>query len=100
MTRIIWNEKLHDRLDQALAADATIALAAHLLPCPACRAQLDALRALRATTQTLARDLKPSRDLWPAIEQEISAAKVKPVWFGSPIVWQFAASLAVFLAVA
>ncbi len=95
-----WNEKLHDHLDGSLSADDTAALKTHLAACPACRAELASLRALRAATQNLSRELKPTRNLWPQIAQEISAPAVKRVSFLPPIIWQLAASLAIIIGVA
>ena len=70
-----WHDKLHDHLDGTLSAADTPALESHLANCPACRAQLASLRALRTATQNLPRSLPPSRDLWPEIETHLNAPR-------------------------
>ncbi len=89
-----WKDKLPDLVDGMLAPAVARALETHLAACPACRAELESLRALRAATKNLARELAPSRDLWPEIEKEISAPKIERVFFSSPLLWKLAAALA------
>ena len=96
-----WNEKLHDHVDSALSPADARALEAHLTSCAACRAEFSSLRALRAATAKLPRELAPSRDLWPELEENLAAGKVAPVfgWRSSgqrpALIWKLAASLAI-----
>ena len=95
-----WNEKLHDHVDGTLAHADTAALGAHLATCPACRAQLASLRALRAAAKNLPREIPPPRDLWPEIELACRAAACRRAAPRlSPLIWKLAASIAILLAV-
>lgn len=68
-----WLERLSEYLDEELDAAARPACAQHLSSCADCRELLDDLRRLRGAACALpARP--PERDLWPAIESELTRA--------------------------
>lgn len=99
-----WNESLHDHVDGTLSASDTLALERHLAACSECRAELASLRALRAATSQLARNLAPPHNLWPEIQREISPSGGKRavparVHF-LPLLRKLAASVAILLALA
>lgn len=64
-------KRLDDYVDDTLSIAEARQVHAHLAGCPACRARLDALQALRARTAALPRELPPSRELWTEIQLEI-----------------------------
>jgi hypothetical protein len=63
--------QLHDYVDGELAPADAQALQAHVARCAACQHTLDSLRALRAATVALPRQVAPGRDLWAGIEAEL-----------------------------
>lgn len=70
-----FDAALSDFLENALDADDRAALDSHASTCDRCRALLGELSAI--TTQAAALpNLEPSRDLWPAIAQRITAPVV------------------------
>lgn len=73
------SEQLDDYVDGALPPAAARELETHLAACAGCRTQLDALRALRAATAALPRDLEPARDLWSAIAPQLESGSRPPV---------------------
>lgn len=70
-----WNEKLHDYVDGELSAAVARAVEAHVVSCAACRGALDSLRALRAATAALDREITPRRELWPEIAARLAPAR-------------------------
>ncbi|MBM3316873.1 MAG: zf-HC2 domain-containing protein [Candidatus Eisenbacteria bacterium] len=58
---------LQDYLDAALDEARALDVEAHLRECPACRDELEALRALLRAAAALPRRVEPPRDLWPEI---------------------------------
>lgn len=66
--------RLDDRLEGSLPEAERQALTAHLEACPACRAELAGLEALRDATAGLPREIRPPRDLWPAIDARLGEA--------------------------
>ena len=75
------NEHVTDHLsaylDDDLDAVARETVERHVKSCAACAAELDALRRLVAYAGTVAaRDVPPSRDLWPGIEARLTASTV------------------------
>jgi hypothetical protein len=76
-----WAARLSDHVDGELDAGERAALEAHLAGCASCRALLGDLRRLVVAARALpARE--PERDLWPAIERELSRAprRAWPRW--------------------
>jgi predicted anti-sigma-YlaC factor YlaD len=76
-TRDPWTARLSEYVDGELAADERVELERHLAACTDCRIIVADLGRLRALAGTLA-DREPGRDLWPAIEARIGAARVRP----------------------
>jgi hypothetical protein len=70
-----YSSALHDYLDGELPAPEVVQLEAHLAGCAACRATFDSLRALRAATAALPREIPPARDLWPELEERLEAKR-------------------------
>ncbi len=66
------NENLNDFVDGSLDARAALAVEEHLLSCPGCREEVEALQSLLDATAALPRRLEPPRDLWPAIGARIA----------------------------
>lgn len=67
-------DKLSAHLDGDLPPSDTRALDAHLATCPACRRELDSLRALVASAAALPNDVAPARDLWPEISAQLASS--------------------------
>jgi hypothetical protein len=67
-----FREPLHDLVDGTLTPAAVRALTTHLTTCPACRSELESLRALRRATAELPPQISPGRDLWPAIVGQLA----------------------------
>lgn len=61
------SEKLHDYAAGSLSATEVRAVDAHLAACATCRAELAAVRRLRAATAALPREINPPHDGWPAL---------------------------------
>lgn len=70
------SELLHDyaAAPHTLAAADRHTLETHLAACPACRAELDTVRRLRAATAALPRESAPPRDLWPDIAAQLDTS--------------------------
>ena len=68
-----WNDRLSEYLDDELGARERAELDAHLAACRECRADLDALRAVRDRALSLP-DAPPAANLWPGIAARIDAA--------------------------
>lgn len=60
-------QRLDEYVDETLTPPERAAFAAHLLGCPACRAEADALAALVRDTRALPRSITPEADLWDGI---------------------------------
>ena len=71
------DDRLDDLLDDALTAEEVRALESHVAGCPACRASLEARRALMRRIAELPRTIPPPHDRWPAIRATIGAALVQ-----------------------
>lgn len=67
-------EELQDFQEGFLSPDRNGEIRAHLLECPNCREDLEALSELMADLGSLPVEAEPSRDLWPQIQWRISAA--------------------------
>jgi hypothetical protein len=80
-----WNSQLNDYVDGDLDAAATSTLENHLATCAACRAELAALRSLRADTVALPRELAPARDLWAGIRNELPRTETSPAKIAAAI---------------
>jgi predicted anti-sigma-YlaC factor YlaD len=65
-----WNNRLSEYLDGEIDPAERAVVEAHLADCPACRADLAALRAVVARAQSLT-DTPPASDLWTAIASRI-----------------------------
>jgi len=75
-------EQLNDSLDGKLAPQAQDQIDRHLSECPACRADLESLRSLKAKVGELDSEIQPGRDLWPGIETRIEASRSQaPPWW-------------------
>jgi len=86
---------LDDFVDGEATPDERRRVEQHLADCSPCRGVVEQTRALLASTETLAREIPPGRDLWPEIRTEIAAA---PAWSGSRTRWiGLAASLLVVM---
>ena len=72
------SEKLSDHLDGSLAPADARTVTAHLAQCPACRRELDSLRALRTAAAALKKEIAPARDLWPEIKSQLGAERADP----------------------
>jgi anti-sigma factor RsiW len=100
MNCIEWKEKLNGSIDGTLRPDEKRALEAHLIVCPACRAQLESLQSLRAATRQLPSEITPSRDLWSDIELRLSQPTPERarLLFASFHIWRIACGIALVLA--
>lgn len=78
--------KIQDRLDEFL--DDTLPdgerreMEMHLAECAECRAEVEAIRSLRADARALPRGIRPPRDLWPEIRGRIEGSRTVEVDFG------------------
>lgn len=68
--------QLHDYLDGVLSAEEVEQIAAHLLACKQCAAEVEELGALRAELLQLPDSIQPERDLRAGIWQRIDQAAV------------------------
>jgi hypothetical protein len=79
-------DEVHNRLDEyldgVLTATERAAVAGHLEGCAACRSDERALRRVVDGARGLPAEVAPARDLWPAIERQITGATVRQGWFG------------------
>ncbi len=66
-------DRLDDYLGDALPLPERHAIEAHLAACAGCRAERDALEALRAETAALPVSIEPPRDIWMDIDHGIDA---------------------------
>jgi anti-sigma factor RsiW len=64
-------ERLDDYVDGALPEAEFQEIELHIAGCPACRAAEEGLRDLLARASSLPREMRPPRDLWPAIRERI-----------------------------
>ncbi len=64
--------RLDDLIDGGLARADAERVDAHLACCPRCRGERDALASLRRAAQQLPREVRPARDLWPAIAPRLA----------------------------
>jgi anti-sigma factor RsiW len=71
------DDRLDDLLDGALSAEEARVLETHVADCPACRASLEARRALALRIAALPRTIAPPHDRWPAIRASIGATRVQ-----------------------
>lgn len=73
---------LDDYLDGALDSDTARAVDAHLAECPACAAEVAALRALADRVTALPRGIDPPRDLWPDIDSRLGRGRLadRSIW--------------------
>lgn len=67
---------LHAHLDAELSPGERRRVEAHLAECAACRADMAALRGLRARAASLCKDIPPARDLWGPIRAGLAEAGV------------------------
>jgi len=67
--RHIPEEELHAYLDQALSRSQCVEIESHLAACERCRAERDAIAALRDRTTALLSTLAPPRRIAPAFEE-------------------------------
>jgi hypothetical protein len=70
-----WSEKLHDYAAGELPGTEAQRLDAHLATCPACQRELAAVRALRAATAGLDREIAPARDLFAGIAAQLGGSR-------------------------
>jgi hypothetical protein len=68
--------QLHDYLDGVLSTEEVEQIAAHLLACAQCAAEVEALGVLKAELLQLPDSVQPARDLRPGIWQRIDQAAV------------------------
>ena len=98
-----WSEWIDDLVSGELSEDRRPELEAHLSSCDACRAELDALRALRGATRRLTDDAEVPATLETAVRSTLDAAVEEPPASvgrgGRPWAW-VAAAAAVALVVA
>lgn len=69
--------RLNDYADGLLGSDEAVAVAAHLERCEPCRVRVDAIRSLNERLAALPREIKPRRDLRPAVP---APAGARPGW--------------------
>jgi anti-sigma factor RsiW len=86
---------LDEHVDGTLAPPERTALEAHLAACPACRAELGALRSLLAEAAALPEEIEPPRDLWVGIAAKIRPRAVRRPWYAQPRILALAAVLLV-----
>ncbi|MFN2398669.1 MAG: anti-sigma factor [Gemmatimonadaceae bacterium] len=67
MTHELSDEKLHEYIHDELSLAARISVEEHLEVCERCRGEVIAARKLASRVSSLAREIQPARDLWPAI---------------------------------
>lgn len=65
------SERLQDWMDGTLEAPASESFRSHLEECASCRDELAAFESLREAAGRLPSELRPQRDLWPAIEMRL-----------------------------
>ncbi len=95
-----WSEWIDDLVSGELPDDRQRELEHHLSSCEACRAELDALRALRGATRGLAEAVAPPAGLEDQVRATLDgASRVSPGPVGSRGVW-LAVAAAVVIAVA
>jgi len=81
----VWG-RLNDLVDGALPPAEREPLLEHLEGCAACRAELEGLRALRAATEALPREIAPPRDLWPQIAARLGEREGRAGAAGATVV--------------
>ncbi len=93
------NEWLDAMVDDELGPEEAAHVEEHLRLCPACRVELDGLRAVKQAAASLPRELKPRRDLWEGIENRLQVQqKTRPRL--NPAVIAVAATIVVAVALA
>ncbi len=71
MSDHIAEERVHDYVDDMLSPDERRDVAAHLAGCAPCRAEVDAVTALRNAARALAPGIAPAVDFWPSIASRL-----------------------------
>ncbi len=104
-------ERLDDWVDGTLGAADRQRVGGHLEGCSECRGELAALERLHAESSRLPREIRPPRDLWPAIESRLErrsswwrrllppAGPNAEPWPATPLLAALAGMLAVTLGV-
>ena len=87
--------RFDDFLDGRLGAAEMEDFQKHIAGCSSCAGELASVRELRDLAAALPHSLEPPRDLWPAIENRISQAKVVRGRFGRRALLAAAAALVV-----
>lgn len=72
-------ERLDEWVEGSLAEADRREVAAHLETCEACRAEAAEVGELRSAAAGLPREIRPPRDLWPAIDARLDADEVVPL---------------------
>ncbi len=90
-----WINRIDDFLDGRLEAAEAEDLQMHIAGCPSCADEVASIRELRDLAAALPRSLEPLRDLWPGIEDRVSATKVVRGRFGSRAVLAAAAAVVI-----
>ena len=88
---------VHDLVGGTLDAGAQADLDGHLASCPACRALLADLEAMRRTAAELP-DFTPRTEVWASLSQRLAgeiAARPRPFWTGTRVALAMAATLVV-----
>lgn len=73
-------ERLHDLVDGEIDAAGRAEAERHIESCGACRAEVEAVRALRARAAALPRSIEPASDLWTGIRARLPREGRVPAW--------------------